>query len=615
MKKNLKLPLAVVLAAMTTLALLPPARFLLDPFVSVIQDFGVVKALLACFLSIFYRKTILSGDWKQPVRASTLVFALALSACMLLGACYQALGSWDFIQGSLYRAAWLVVLYIGYTALFYTLVETAFSWADRALPLMAFERGPGEAHGGEARAPKNGGAHKVAAFLLDRKPFLIPLAVFLLAWLPYWLLCFPGSTQPDHIVQMKQFLGQIPWSDNPPVFSTLALGWPWYLGRMLYNDSLGLMLCVLLQQLTTASVGAFAMKTIREWGAPRSIRACALAFFALHPIIAFMTQAVMKDTIANALLFAFCAMFLDMIRCIKLGEPFGKRLLAISVVAAVASLMRYNNLFIIILSLIALAFIKQNAKRRVWLVGASLLCLIAVRFLSGALADAFNAAPTPIRELLSVPFQQTARYLREHGGDVTPKERSAIDAVLDYENIAELYDPHLSDPVKFTYKGQDEALPAYFEAWWAMFLRHPGTYIQATLNNTYAYFCPTGYNDSADLIEIRLSDDPLFSFENAKARAEARFPLYLGLTDIMEAPLIGIFINQGCITWILLLFALFLCRKKKNFYLFGFIPALLTLFTCIASPVNGYWRYYLPILMMLPLLFVWTVDAGFRPER
>lgn len=40
-----------------------------------------------------------------------------------------------------------------------------------------------------------------------------------------------------------------------------------------------------------------------------------------------------------------------------------------------------------------------------------------------------HANPGSIREMLSVPFQQTARYIKEYEADVTAEEREAIDAV------------------------------------------------------------------------------------------------------------------------------------------------------------------------------------------
>ena len=47
---------------------------------------------------------------------------------------------------------------------------------------------------------------------------------------------------------------------------------------------------------------------------------------------------------------------------------------------------------------------------------------------------------------------------------MTPEEKEAISAILDYDNLAERYNPNLSDPVKATYNtdaGTDELL-AYF---------------------------------------------------------------------------------------------------------------------------------------------------------
>ena len=50
-------------------------------------------------------------------------------------------------------------------------------------------------------------------------------------------------------------------------------------------------------------------------------------------------------------------------------------------------------------------------------------------------------------------MQQTARYLKEYPDDVTKEEAKAIDGVMKYDEIADLYNPELSDPVKATYRG------------------------------------------------------------------------------------------------------------------------------------------------------------------
>lgn len=46
-----------------------------------------------------------------------------------------------------------------------------------------------------------------------------------------------------------------------------------------------------------------------------------------------------------------------------------------------------------------------------------------------------NVQKGSTREMLSLPFQQTARYLRDNPQDVTEDEKKIISAVLDYEKI------------------------------------------------------------------------------------------------------------------------------------------------------------------------------------
>ncbi len=84
------------------------------------------------------------------------------------------------------------------------------------------------------------------------------------------------------------------------------------------------------------------------------------------------------------------------------------------------------------------------------------------------------------QEMLSIPFQQTARYVKYYGNDVSTEEEKVIRKVLDYDTIGKNYDPDLSDPVKNTYKQKDEYLKDYFNIWFEMLKKHPTAYIQAT---------------------------------------------------------------------------------------------------------------------------------------
>ena len=83
----------------------------------------------------------------------------------------------------------------------------------------------------------------------------------------------------------------------------------------------------------------------------------------------------------------------------------------------------------------------------------------------GAFFKVAKIASVGKQEALSVCFQQTARYIKYHGDEVTESEKEAIDKVLKYEVIGELYDPNLSDSVKKTFKTEStsEDLKNYFK--------------------------------------------------------------------------------------------------------------------------------------------------------
>ena len=76
-----------------------------------------------------------------------------------------------------------------------------------------------------------------------------------------------------------------------------------------------------------------------------------------------------------------------------------------------------------------------------------------------------------VKEVLSIPFQQTARYIKEYPEEVTLKEKKAINDILSYDGIKENYNPEISDFVKNTFReGSEDKLDEYFKVWFEMFL-------------------------------------------------------------------------------------------------------------------------------------------------
>ena len=206
-----------------------------------------------------------------------------------------------------------------------------------------------------------------------------------------------------------------------------------------------------------------------------------------------------------------------------------------------------------------------------------------------------------VAEALSIPFQQTARYVREYPEDVTEDEAEIIEAVLDYENLAELYDPIISDPVKATYHGEAEDLIRYLKVWFMQLLRHPDVYFEATLNNIYGY-----YDTDAQLFifydDTRSIDQLVFDEPAALQRSKVWLRDFVRLFESMPGfMLIG---NAGVHCWIVVFLLFWTVGRKQWRTLFLLMPSVIGVLVCLASPtymVNGI-RYALPVIYANPFL-------------
>ena len=71
--------------------------------------------------------------------------------------------------------------------------------------------------------------------------------------------------------------------------------------------------------------------------------------------------------------------------------------------------------------------------------------------------------------------------------------------------------------------------------------------------------------------------------------------------SIRDLPVIGMIYSVGFHIDFLLVSIGYLIYKKKYKKITILMPLLVTLLICIASPINGHWRYALPIIMSVPI--------------
>ncbi|MBQ3475512.1 MAG: hypothetical protein IJH20_05025 [Bacilli bacterium] len=459
--------------------------------------------------------------------------------------------------------------------------------------------------------------------LFDEHTFLFCFIVLIICWLPYIIAFYPVILSPDPSFQIKQFFGipnkystynvlldpNVIITNHHPVVHTLLLGSCLKIGNMIGNDNLGLFLYSIIQITILASVLSYVVKFLKELKLNTKYVIGSLLVFALVPAFPIYSMSAVKDVIFGSLIILY---IISLYKLLKTDNLKIKNIIKILFLMILIVLFRNNGIHTILLSFPFLLFLKKgnHFRKKVLII---LLIIFGFSYsYNNLILPYFKITPTSVREVLSIPFQQTARYVKEHSIEVTSEEEKAIDKILTYDTLADRYNPELADPVKNSYNkyATKEDLKEYFKVWFNQFIKHPGVYIEATLNNTYGYFYPlktSWYFHSRH--DTRIVEDG-FKYSYSHSLKGVRNVLS-GFGNIFPyIPLIGLLINIAFNAWILLFLLFYLIYKKKYSSIIYLLPSLVLLLICFASPANTYFRYALPFIFALPLnigIFIKTI--------
>ena len=450
----------------------------------------------------------------------------------------------------------------------------------------------------------------------------------LLCWMPYLIVCYPGSINWDMIWELKQFYKINPMNTHHPLFATLVYGMIHRLSNIIFHQSFSVFACVLIQSIFLISSLTYEIYTMRKWGVSKIIRFGVFLFFSLNPLYPLWTQILFKDIFYCSFFVFFSVSLLKLLKQILEKQSIYKVACQTIIWGVLLSLFRNNGVYIAVASLFVLIGLGKN-KRQKWIISLfSIITAILVSSINSGLFHFYQAEKGSIAETLSIPFQQTARYVRDHPDEVTEEERIAIDSVLDYNALATAYNPELSDPVKGTFK-KGGNLSDYFKVWFKMFWKHPAVYFQATINNIYAYFSPSTPAPIDSFVIVDMTEFILPRPETIFIEPEGgphRPVIFEGLLyypsvfseqarkacanivySLRQTPGIGLLWNIGTYTWIVLFLSALALYQKKYYLIIGCVPTFMNILCCVASPVNGFTRYALPHMLAMPILIGWFI--------
>ena len=515
-------------------------------------------------------------------------------ACGLFFGCFTLIGraffdpDWDYF---LLRHDWPHLL--GYAA---ALPGFAVAWTILTGAAFRFLDG--------AHAPGGGG--RIGAFL-DRKPFLFPFLMLCALHLPSVILCWPGIACPgDTLSQVRMAMGDTVLSNHHPVLHTLLLRLFLRGGESLFaSASVGLGCFTLLQALFTLACFALAIRRLFRRGVSPGIRLALILYLGLNPGISNLLLVVTKDVPYAAFLLLF------LLACESAARGEEGRLLPLCASALGTLLFRSEGKYVCLVSALLFALLLPDRRRKRVFGAAALFVAAASVLYSRALLPAVGAEPGSLREALSVPFQQTARFFVGHGDEVTEEERRIIGEVLDTDRLVEFYRPNTVDGIKFpTFLITGRQAYDYLLCWAKMGLRHPLTYLDAflELNNQYLYRTQrrgntyTSENSRYAFESIFQFTGVSLSYPPALNGARQRFETLR--SALLLAPGVRLFAFPATFVWLSIASALYFAGKNKTAFALSLLPLFLVCFFFLGPTDGTSFRYAYPLACLWPFVFL-----------
>ena len=557
----------------------------------ILPTFSYRDAFFALMILFFFYKV--PCRWPEHVpRLSCRIPAVLAAFFLVFGYSFRYTNSWDLIFMDSFHLLISGVVFAGY----HVLAVRLFQMVIRYLCKKAQE--------------SNTSCGKLTTLLLETHAFAGPLLVIMIFWSPYILAKFPGASMPETLAEMRQFYWGTINNYYPPLH-TIMLSLIMQLGNLLGSYTLGFFLNLVLQLAMLLSAFSYGFLLMKRWKTPYLFRYLALGIICMTQFFPMESTVVEKDIPYTACVVFLVLLLAELVRTIKDSEPLSKKQIAGLILVCLGTAgFRNEGIYLVLVSAVAAIAYgwsvigKENLKKWKSILVAFLIPVVLILGYQKVLLPACGVEDNGPKEALSIPFQQTARYVRDYGTEVTAEEAEIIGKVLDYENLAELYDPITSDPVKYTYHAETTGeLLDYFRVWAIQLVKHPANAVEATMNNAYGWFYQEGYTQNYMMTSRIDGQDVRWEINQPAKLAGVRQVMERVAKLLSRVPVLNWFENAGMVSMLLILLVAVWIGAGKKRYLVAVSPLIVAVLVCIAGPTFNYqMRYIMPVMFCVPFL-------------
>lgn len=582
------------------------------------KNIGTNDALTLILITIviFY---LARREYSKRCKHFAVFFATISSALLLLARSFYMNNSLGNLFGSTFLLSKTIIIFIGYSILLYFLT---CAFIEYFLPRLL-----------ESDTIKN----------YHPKKFKVTLgscfAAILIAWFPIVVITYPCNFCNDTRDEIAQFVGNAKVSktdtsivypegattllnNHHPIAFTMLIGTFYKLGKAIGNVNLGMFCLTMIQMLILAWIYSYSIQYLKSLGVPTIFQLVTLAFFMFFPVIQMFALTITKDSLYGGFMILVTIQFFKMVRSEDEFFSSKKELWLLFVSCLGLMLLRNNGLYILFAAF-AILFIRniknvQRLKALFLSIGVPIFLYWIV--LLKIILPLFHIPNGSPREMLSIPFQQVARYAKVHGeAGFKEGEIEILDKILCFDGdvavLADRYQADISDPVKnkFNRYYTKQELSDFMGVWLKLVLRDPVTCITATLNNVYYYFSI----DYKKLVVYKGVPDGFYfglkhpSITKPLVRGYQEFCLMLN-----NSSMLGWAFSVGPWNYMFVICLLYMAYKKAYRYILMTLPVVLNFLIGLAGPV-AYMRYAIEWIVVLPLFagMVWLCLKESTPEK
>lgn len=466
--------------------------------------------------------------------------------------------------------------------------------------------------------------------IFEKHSFLFPFILFSFVWLLIAVSAYPSTFMGDSLSQLKQYFAISPRKAGHPVLSTVFIGNFVKFGRLIGHPNLGLFLYTTCQIIFVALCLSYAINLTYKLTKKGRLLVIITVILTVIPMVNGTIILATKDIMFSG--FFILYMMSLIVYFYNYTYFMGHKLYLLNLISVVFMMLyRYNTLQFVGLTIVVYIIGGLIMKKKFYKI-TSITIMMILGLIIGNVGNKLLTSmyveeqPTPNRrEMLSLPFQHTARFAKYYNNEVSSNDKQVINKVLDYDSIRKNYDPYRSDIVKATHNedATSQEMKEYFTVVLKQIRKRPLLAVESVMAshsnlfnlnqslNGYYYngvYMSGNQDEKENAAKIGIHDN-----QTALKLNSIRVKLYRIFDRL---PILSQIDNYAF--YILIMLSVFvLWLRERQFYLVGMvIPMGAFIGTLIAGPITlGYIRYILPIILVAPFLLIFCLSTKDLPSN